>query len=97
MAETAEPLSDCTKKRAPNEVVWTTECDQAFTKLKNQLAFRPVLQSPYFEKEFVLQMDSSARGLGKVLSQVGLDREEHPIRFLSRKLLPREQSMLQWS
>ena len=91
MAEVAAPLSDCTKKRAPNEVVWTGECEQAFAKLKSQLASKPLLQSPNFEKEFILQTNASGRGLGAVLSQMGPDGQEHPVRFLSRKLLPRKQ------
>ena len=42
-------------------------------------------------KEFIVQTDASGRGLGAVLSQMGPDGQEHPVRFLSRKLLPREQ------
>ena len=79
MAEIATSLSDCTKKGAPNEVVWTQECDQAFRTLKDQLASKPVFQSPDFDKEFILQTDASGRGLGgAVLSQVGPDGQEFP-------------------
>ena len=59
--------------------------------MKSQLASKPLLQSPNFEKEFIVQTDASGRGLGAVLSQMGPDGQEHPVRFLSRKLLPREQ------
>ena len=79
MAEVAAPLSDCTKKRAPNEVVWTGECEQAFAKLKSQLASKPLLQNPNFEKEFIVQTDASGRGLGAVLSQIGPDGQEPQI------------------
>ncbi|MGH0192201.1 UNVERIFIED_CONTAM: hypothetical protein FKN15_006319 [Acipenser sinensis] len=49
----------------------------------------PVLISPDFKKPFILQTDASAVGLGAVLSQEK-NGEEHPVLFLSRKLLPRE-------
>lgn len=39
----------------------------------------------------ILQTDASQHGLGAVLSQIGEDGEEHPVTFVSRKLLPREQ------
>ncbi|KAG6936534.1 hypothetical protein G0U57_012299, partial [Chelydra serpentina] len=50
----------------------------------------PVLIAPDFNKEFILQTDASKVGLGAVLSQM-VGEEEHPILYLSRKLLPREQ------
>uniref|UniRef100_A0AAV2KZK7 SCAN box domain-containing protein n=1 Tax=Knipowitschia caucasica TaxID=637954 RepID=A0AAV2KZK7_KNICA len=49
----------------------------------------PVLRSPDFEHRFLVQTDASAVGLGAVLAQ-GDPGEEHPVLYLSRKLLPRE-------
>lgn len=88
----AAPLSDLTKKNKANQVVWLEECQAAFTKLKQALVEAPVLQNPNFNRPFVLQTDASDRGIGAVLSQDGADGQEHPIAYLSRKLLTREVS-----
>ena len=50
----------------------------------------PVLRSPDFKKQFILQTDASDRGVGAVLSQMGDDGKEQPVAYFSRKLLPRE-------
>lgn len=73
----AKPLTDLTKKKLPKVVSWTPECEQAF-------------QAPDFTRRFLVQTDASAFGLGAVLSQEDEAGEEHPILYLSRKLLPRE-------
>ena len=91
-AEIASPLTDLTKKSAPVNVVWNDECEQAFQLLKQTLVSVPVLNSPDFSNDFVLQTDASNRGLGAVFSQKGKDGEEHPVMYLSRKLLPREEN-----
>ena len=85
------PLTDLTRKVAPNEVVWSPECDLAFSSLKNALSSSPVLCSPDFTKRFVLQTDASDRGVGAVLSQYDEDSHDRPIAYFSRKLLPREE------
>ncbi len=90
-ASIAAPLTDLTKKFAPTSVVWTAECDIAFKKLKSLLCSSPVLYSPDFGEEFMLQTDASDRGVGAVLSQIRSDGGEHPIAYYSRKLLPREE------
>ena len=51
----------------------------------------PVLQSPDFSKEFILQTDASDRGVGAILSQHDGDGYDHPTAYFSRKLLPREE------
>ena len=84
------PLTDLTQKKKPNKVVWTRECDCAFKTLKRMLCSCPILKSPDFEKEFILQTDASDRGVGAVLSQLGDDEKDHPVAYFSRKLLPRE-------
>lgn len=43
------------------------------------------------ERQMVVQTDASNRGVGAVLSQIGEDGEEHPVIYISRKLLPREE------
>uniref|UniRef100_A0A1X7TVH1 Reverse transcriptase domain-containing protein n=1 Tax=Amphimedon queenslandica TaxID=400682 RepID=A0A1X7TVH1_AMPQE len=89
-ASVAAPLSDLTKKNL-KVFNWTGECDQAFTKLKKLLCEAPVLRSPNLNKEMILQTDASNRGVGAVLSQIDNDGVEHPLVYVSRKLLPREE------
>ena len=85
------PLTDLTKKSMPNSVVWNDKCEDAFKVLKDMLCSDPVLNSPDFKKGFIVQTDASDRGVGAVLTQVGVDGQEHPVGYFSRKLLPREQ------
>eukprot|EP00731_Ephydatia_muelleri_P025636 Em0017g719a len=90
-ASIAAPLTDLTKNAAPNQVVWTDRCEGSFQKLKSLLCREPVLRSPDFTKEFVLQTDASDVGVGAVLSQLDEERADHPVAYYSRKLLAREQ------
>ena len=90
-ASIAVPLTDLTKKSAPNQVRWNTVCNDAFIHLKKLLCSKPVLWSPNFSKDFVLQTDASDFGVGAVLSQYDEEGIDHPVAFFSRKLLPREQ------
>ena len=83
-------LSDLTKSTAPNIVEWTSDCDQAFRKLKASLSSQPVLANPDYDRPFILQTDASERGIGAVLSQKTDDDFDKPIAYFSRKLLPRE-------
>ena len=90
-AEIASPLTDLVKKSAPNKVLWSDGCNSAFNTLKKLLCSSPVLSSPDFSREFILQTDASDRAVGAVLSQVNEIGEEHPVGYFSRKLLPREE------
>ncbi len=83
------PLTDLTKKEAPDPVQWTELCQQALTKVKAALCGGPLLHSPNFDLPFLLQTDASDRGLGAVLAQV-VGGEERPVLYLSRKLSKRE-------
>jgi len=74
----------------PDKVIWSAECQSAFTKLKRALCQAPILANPDFRKQFILQTDASNSGIGAVLSQVGEDGKERAISYYSRKLLPRE-------
>jgi len=90
-ATLAAPLSDLTRKSAPEVVHWTPLCEAAFQSLKTALCSSPVLQSPDLTRPFVLQTDASDRGVGAVLSQAGDHGQDHPVAYFSRKLLPREE------
>jgi hypothetical protein len=86
----SKPLVDLTKKVEPNIVCWTQECEEAFKSLKKVLVSAPILATPNFNKPFLLQTDASKVGIGAVLSQVDDQCREHPIVYLSRKMLPNE-------
>uniref|UniRef100_K7EX57 ribonuclease H n=1 Tax=Pelodiscus sinensis TaxID=13735 RepID=K7EX57_PELSI len=90
-ATIAAPMTELTKDVHPNKVQWTTQPDQAFRELKRRLVQAPVLRQPDFEKLFSLYTDASECGIGAVLAQ-DHEGEEHPVLYLSRKLLPRERN-----
>ena len=58
-AAVACPLTDLTKKSAPNCLVWTKQCEEAFQTLKRLLCSAPVVKRPDFKKAFILQTDAS--------------------------------------
>ena len=89
-SELALPLTDLTKKGKATIVEWSEACEKSFNDLKSALTAEPVLKSPDFDKHFYLQVDASDRGLGAVLSQLDNKGLDHPIMYLSRKLLDRE-------
>lgn len=80
-------MSDLTKKL--KVFGWTEKCEDAFHRLKEALCTAPVLKTPDLRREMILQTDASNRGIGAVLSQIN-EGEEHPVIYVSRKLLPRE-------
>ena len=83
-ATIAHPLTDLTKKDAPNEVVWNLDCERAFDTLKTRLVSQPVLQLPDLTQSFVLRTDASDQGVGAVLLQ---EKDKlHPVAYASRKL-----------
>ncbi len=87
-------LTDLTRGKALSQVKWTADCETAFQHLKKCLCSKPILRSPDFSHEFILQTDASDRGVGAVLSQKDDEGNEHPTAYFSRKLLEREQKYL---
>ena len=88
-SDVTSPLTDLTKKGAPDPVQWTEQCQRAFLEVKAALCGGPLLHSPDFSLPFVLQTDASDRGLGAVLSQE-VEGEDRPVLYISRKLSVRE-------
>ena len=87
-AKTAQPLHNLTQKGAV--FCWTPGCEEAFQQLKQRLIESPILVYPDFEKDFILETDASALGLGAVLSQRAEDSRVHPVAYASRSLSPQE-------
>ena len=47
--------------------------------------------APNTEKQFIVQMNASERGVGVVLSQLDESGADHPVAYFSHKLLLRKQ------
>ena len=88
----ANPLTNLTRKCMENKIKWSDKCQLTFTSLKDELMRAPVLITPDWSKPFILQTDASAYELGYILSQLDDKKEEHPIAFASKKLLPNEKN-----
>lgn len=78
------PLTDLLKK--DHKWQWTVACQEAFDKLKAEVATEPVLRLPDFELPFEVHTDASDKAIGGVLVQEGFF-----ISFESRKLDEAEQ------
>src|SRR6266404_4452185 len=74
----ARPLNDLTKKNQQWE--WTNTEKQAFQKLKQICTSYPVLQTPDWNRQFILETDASGYALGAIIMQE-FDDGIHPISF----------------
>ena len=77
-ASVAAPLTDLTRKKQPEKVVWSAECADAFQALKETLLHHPILSVVDPTKNFLLQTDALKQGLGAVLSQRDPEGQENP-------------------
>lgn len=68
--------------------IWTSREETTFEVLKQALVQAPMLALPNFKKEFVLETDASATGVGAVLVQ-----SDHPIAFFNKALGPKNQTL----
>ena len=78
-----------TKKSMPDNIIWTSEANLAFSTLRDALTSSTVMRNPDYEQTFVLQTDASNIGIGAVMSQ---RKEDRPIAYYSRRLHDREQN-----
>ncbi|CAG5133313.1 unnamed protein product, partial [Candidula unifasciata] len=90
----AGPLTNATRKGAPEKIIWTPECETAYCLLKDRLTNKPILQLPDISKKFTLRTDASGIGLGATLLQ---ENNQHPgklspVAYASRKLNMAEQA-----
>ena len=88
-AEKAKPLTKLTRKNA--RFTWNSECENAFTNLKETLVCAPVLAFPQKQGIFILDTDASLWGIGGVLSQEQ-DGVEKVIAYASKTLNPAQQN-----
>ena len=86
-AKIAAPLYDLTshdnKDKKSEHVTLSSEALEAFDRLKAACLQAPILACPDFDKPFLLEMDTSGKGLGAVLSQKQADGQYHPIAYAS--------------
>ena len=82
-----KPLTRLTEKDV--KFVWSSDCDQAFEKLKTCLVNTPVLVYPDLTKPFILDTDASGVCIGAVLSQKQGDKERVVV-YYSRVLTKSE-------
>lgn len=77
---------------------WGMEQEQAFQELKKRMCSRPVLKQPNYKQPFFLQTDTSAYGMGAILSQEGENSSNpqkpklHPIAYYSSTFSPTERN-----
>lgn len=67
----------------------SVETKEAFEKLKVAMSSAPVLATPHFPKQFVIECDGSGGGIGVVLMQEG-----RPFAFVSKALSPKNLDLL---
>uniref|UniRef100_A0A1X7TMU0 Reverse transcriptase domain-containing protein n=1 Tax=Amphimedon queenslandica TaxID=400682 RepID=A0A1X7TMU0_AMPQE len=91
-ASIAEPLTELTRKKLPQRVIWSEKAELAFQKLKTALTTAPLMKNPNFNQPFILQTDASGVGVGAIFSQGEENLDEGPVAYFSKKLLPREQA-----
>ena len=77
-------------KRNQLQFIWTTECEESFCYIKNQLRNPNILVHPNFEKPFILISDASNKAIGHVLLQE-VTGELRPVLFGGRVLSDTEQ------
>ena len=85
-SEMAAPLTELTRKKTDDHIPWTSDCEEAFQKLKEALIHYPVLRAPDFDREFIVYTDASNAGVGAVLCQADDNGDQHPVSYLSKKL-----------
>ena len=88
-SDIARPLNDLTRKN--KQFIWSKERNDAFLRLKEVCCNYPVLHTPDWSKQFIMETDASGYALGVVIAQE-FDDGIHPIAFHSRSLLPAEKN-----
>ena len=94
-ANIATPLYDLTsrknKDKKSEHLDLPPEAREAFDRLKEACLQDPILSFPDFSKPFLLEMETSGKGLGAVLSLKQSDGRYHPIVYASHIMNETEQ------
>ena len=94
-ANIVAPLYDLTsgenKDKKSEYLDLPLEARKAFDRLKAACLQAPILAFPNFGKPFLLETDTSSKGLGAVLSQKQSDGRYHPIAYASHIMTETEQ------
>ena len=90
-ASVTAPLTDLTRKDAPNQVLWSAKCDQAFHHLKQSLYVHHLYCGAPILANLLLSKLMHLTGVGAVLSQPDATGQDHPVAYFSKKFLPREE------
>ena len=83
-AQIVKPLQQMVKQSV--QFKWIDLENDAFNKIKTSIAHAPSLQSPNFEKDFILYTFASDDSLAAVLTQEEEGGDEYPISFMSTGL-----------
>jgi len=89
-AQLAQPLHNLTREGVTFK--WEESCQRAFESIKQKLVEAPVLSYPSFDRDFILETNANAKGLGAILSQEQEDGQVHPVAYASRALSPSERN-----
>lgn len=79
-----EPLHNLLRKK--QKFIWSTECQEAFEKIKQLLCSQPILE--IFDQELPINIytDASLEGIGAVLKQIQPNGKKKPVAYFSKKL-----------
>lgn len=88
------PLTELTKSKQTNHLVFNDEQRNAFVAIKNSLTNAEFLNSPDYTKPFEIHTDASNYAIGACLCQRDDKGIEKPISFFSNKLTDTQQ---RWS
>ena len=69
-ATIAEPLTELTKGKNPDQVKWSERSGEVFRTLKELLLTPPILKVAEPNKQYVLQTDASEQEIVAVLGQI---------------------------
>ena len=80
----SKPLNALTENRQGKQMVFSEECLNSFSTLKERLMTAPVLGYPDLDKDFVIHCDASKDAIGAVLAQEDKHGDLHPICYMSK-------------
>jgi hypothetical protein len=91
-AKISAPLTDLTRKNAPNKVIMGEAENKAFEELKEALCKATKLSTPDIKKPFQVHADASDFAVGGCLTQRDNNGNFKPIAFVSKKLSPTQKN-----